>query len=330
MADTAPAEAKTTPTTTAAPTGDTKPTAGAAPAAPAAVTPPAGTVTPPAAPKPAISPQLAELNKRDWQIRTEKKKLDDEKKAIAASVAERKANEDKWRADPQSLLEAFGYTVDGAIDILAKGGADSAEGRVRALETKLERQEREAKEAEEKKKNDADAAARKEARRNAQRYVKSETDRLLKDPRFEFCAAEDNMAREVEAVIRGKWDGVPELDEYGDPTGKIIGGGEDCTVEQALELLETVLDARLGKHAQSSKLKAKFAPPPPDGENGGEQKHDAPRQNTAPSATSKRAITIKARQQAVAPIRKPINGRMGGSEAVSQAALNLGKLFGGK
>jgi hypothetical protein len=318
MADTTTA-AETTPaqTTTTTETPQPPAPAGAAPPAPpAAATPPAEP------PKPVVSPQLAELNRKEWAFRQEKKKFDDERKARAAEDSERATREEQFRTDPQALIEHYGYTIDGFIDLLAKGGADSPEGRVRALELKIQRKEQEEKSAEEKRKEQADKATKAEMRAQATRFVHGEVAKLVTEDRFELCAGTDGIANEVVKYIRMKWDGVPEIDQFGNETGRMIGGGEDVTVEQALEALESVLDARATKYAQSKKLKAKLAPE--------QAEPEASRQSpSVPTATKQRTITIKNRTQAVAPIRKPTEGRASRDEITRQVAANLGRLFGG-
>ncbi len=319
MADNAPADTTPPAATQTTNTAETKtaplPEAGAAPP-----TPP-----PPAAdpPKPVVSPQLAELNRKEWAFRQEKKKFDDERKAQTQKDAEQKAKEELYRTDPQALIEGYGYTVDAFIDLLAKGGADSAEGRVRALELRLQRKEQDEQTQAEKLKQDADAAQKAEMRAQATRYVHGEVDRLVADDRFELCAKTEGIKSEVVRYIRMKWDGVPELDAYGNETGRVIGGGEDVTPEQALEALESVLDARAIKYAESKKLKARLAP------TSVQAQPEASRQTPAvPTATQKRTITIKNRSQAVAPIRAPRDGRAPREEVTRQVAANLAKLLG--
>lgn len=269
---------------------------------------------------------LAEINRKEWQFRQEKKKFDDERKTHSAKEAERAAQVEVWKGDVQALIEAHGWTIDTAIDFLAKGGASSAEGRVRALESKIQKQERETREREEQAARDAETAQQTAARMTATRHVHTEVARLIAQERFEYCAAEESIASEVVRVIKGKWEGIPVLDEFGNDTGRREGGGEDISVEQALELCEAVLDKKNDRLAQSKKLRAKFGSPSP----ANPATPEAQRQNpTVPSATPKRTITIKQRQQAVAPIRKPADGRASREEVTRAVAANLGKLFGG-
>jgi hypothetical protein len=251
---------------------------------------------------------LAEINRKEWAFRQEKKRWDDERKTASQKDAERAGLEEKWKQDPQALLEAHGHSIDAVIDFFAKGGADSPEGRVRALESKLERRDREERERAEKAEKDNQENARAETRAQAIRQVHGDVAKLITEDRFEFCAAEESIADEVVKVITGKWERE----------------GIDISVEDALALCESVLDRKADRLAQSKKLKAKLSPPAQVET----VKPDASRQNTqVPSATPKRTITIKNRQQAVAPIRKPTDGRASRIDVVNATAANLGKLF---
>lgn len=302
MTTDAPAAAPTTTATptTSPPSSAAPPDGGAPPAAPAAVAPA----------KTPISPALAELNRKEWSLRQEKKKVDDDRKSLAQEKADIEAKKEVWANDVQALIEAHGWTIENAIDFLAKGGATSAEGRVRALETKIQKQEREAKEKEAKATADAEEQQRAATRAEAVRHVHGEVAKLVKEDRFEFCAAEEGVADEVVKIIKSKWEKE----------------GLDVSVEQALEWCEAVLDKKADRLAQSKKLKAKLVPAATTVQ----AKPEETRQNTTvPSATSKRTITIKQRQQAVAPMRKPADGRASRDDVTRAVAANLGKLFGG-
>lgn len=253
---------------------------------------------------------LAEFNRKEFQFRQERSKFEQERKAAEAAAAERAQNEERWKSDPLALLEQFGHKIDAVIDFAAKGGADSPEGRVRALETKLERKEREEKEARERAQQEADQRSAAERRQAVMAHINAEVGKLTKDPKFELCAATPGLDAEVARFIVLAW----ERDQT------------NLTIEQALELCETELDRRLGLYAQSRKLKAKLSPPAEKPKEEG--KPEASRQDSSVPTAAKRTITIKNRQQAVAPIRKASDGRRPSAEVTREAAERLKTLFG--
>ncbi len=290
-----------------------------APVAPITTADPAKPTTPAAVvapvvepPRPLTSPALAELSRKEFAFRQEKKKWDDERRASESSAAERTANEAKWKADPQALLEAHGHSLDAVIDFFAKGGADSPEGQIRALRTQIERDKKAAEDAHKKKLSDDEQAAKEESKQAAIKIVHTECNRLFADPRFELCSITPGVAEEAVALIVRRWN----EDQI------------DLTPEQALLELETELDKRDDKYAQSKKRLAKLGQPKPDGAAGDPVKPDASRLNPVPSAKSP-TITIKNRNQAVAPVRKAADGRASKREVTAAVAANLSRLFQG-
>lgn len=253
---------------------------------------------------------LAEFNRKESKFRQEKQAWDQQRKTAEQTENDRKANEEKWKRDPVALFEAFGYSQDQVIDYLAKGGADSAENRVRLLETKIEKQERERREADEK-------AQQLQVRNEIFRRITTRVDELIKDDKYELCAKTPNIANEVISVI---------VNSYNHETG------DEMTPEQALDALETELDRRWDVYAQSKKLKAKLSSPPPtDKPKEGENKAEGTTADSSvPPANQKRTITIKNRQQAVAPIRPTSSALKTRQQVVSESAERLAKFFASK
>jgi hypothetical protein len=97
------------------------PTEQPAPATPAPADTPAPAEAKPPEPekKPEpVSPKLAELAKRDRELREERKKLDEQRAAVEAFEAAKK----KAALDPAAGLQALGLSLEQVIDFAANGG----------------------------------------------------------------------------------------------------------------------------------------------------------------------------------------------------------------
>lgn len=312
----------------AAPAADGKATPPAA-AAPDGKTPPAA----PAKPDPAAG-GLAELARKENAFRNEKKKHDDEVKAFATERQQRAEKEARWKEDPLQLLEDHGHTIDAVIEFAAAGGSTSTEGKLRALERKIENDKKKAEEERKKQEEDAAAEQRRQAAIAAHQQVKTRVDELLKDEKFELCAIQarrgKNIAGAIAQMIRTAWSGVPEIDEHGNATGNMVGGGKDLSVDEALAELEVALDTDAIELASSKKLKAKLGQVSTDGKKQDEQDQQSTRQNDSdPPAPARRSITIKNQQQAVAPIRTKarVEGRLSSQEVSAKVAANIAAML---
>lgn len=256
---------------------------------------------------------LAEFNRKEAKFRAEKQAWDNERRSTTQNEAERKANEEKWKRDPVALLEAHGYTQDQVIDILAKGGANSPENRVRLLESKLEKQEREQREA-------SEAAQENHQRSLRFQAIHADVTKHLADERFELAAREQEF--QPGSVTHALFA----------ETERLRAAGEDVPVEELLTKVEAMLDKRAESYAQSKKLKARFAPTPPaeKPKDGGEGDESSRQDDQVPTANPRRTITIKNRQQAVAPIRPTSPERKTRDQSIAESTARLAKMFASK
>lgn len=267
-----------------------------------------------------ISATMLELNRKEAKLRGDMKRLEDERKGWQSSSAERAARdaersklEETFRVDLQTLIEHYGWTTESAIDFMSKGGATSPEGQVRALRLQIEAGEK-AREAEKTKaQQEAQAAELERAKAEGMQFVRGECKRLLVEDRFELCSKSAGIEDEVAKHIVNRWNN----DQV------------DLSPDAALTELEAVLDTLGTSLAQSKKLQAKLSARV-DGDGKPVVAQDANRQPaTVPSATS-RTITIKQRQQAVAPLRLARDGRAPRSELASEVAANFAAMLARK
>ncbi len=266
---------------------------------------------------------MLELNRKEAKLRGDMKRYEDERKQWqtsaqerAAKDAERAALDETFKTDAQTLLEHYGWTTEAVIDFLAKGGSSSPEGQIRALRLQIEgknKADADAKTAADAKAvADAEAAEAAQAKAEATAFVRNECDRLLPDEsRFELLAKEQTrtgtpIAVEVGKHIMNRWN----------------NDREDISPEQAMVELESVLDTIGLSLAQSKKLQAKLSGKPAEAEQAANRQPAS-----VPSATNSRTITIKQRQQAVAPIRHARDGRAPRSEISREVAANLASLL---
>jgi len=297
-----------------APAADAKP----AEAKPADVKPPEAKPAEPQKEPPRAS-NLAEVQRKEWAFRQEQKKWADERKAWEAQQAEAKEREERFKVDPGAVLEHYGYKPTDVIDYFAKGGSDSPDAKVRALEAKIARKEREDAEAAKKRDEDNQRQAEERGRQAAVAYVHSEVPRVISSDtvRFELvskmAASQEYgpgyVANQVLAIIKGR---------YEKSDGQI-----SLTVEQALQEAEDALDSMGYSLAQSKKIQSRLgkgAEPKPD--------EQAPRQSgeVQTAVANQRTVTIRNRTQAVAPSRS-VRDRVTTQEAKRQAAENLRRLF---
>ena len=314
---------------------------------------------------------MSELNRKEFKLRqdmaawnTQRREAETRDTERTQKDAERAAQEELWKQDPLAVLTHFGHKLDSVVDLVAAGGMGAPEVQIKLLQGKLSKVEQD---AATKKKAEDDAAAGRRAQDEVRAFMRGELAKAVRDPRFQPYANAPNLADAVEQEFVNAFTSEkveltphqalelavlePEVERLGKESRfelcgrtdgiarevhKVMLGkikeGSPITTEQALELCEVVLDARIESYAQSEKLKARFASKPPEKADDTQAKPDATRQTEGPTAKQTRAITIKNRNQAAAPARTTVQApqRISSADAKAQAAANLARLFKAK
>lgn len=168
-------------------------------------------------PKPAEEKRISELSRGFSQLSRKEAKLRAEQKAFETRAAEnekkwaeREALEETFRADPLALLAHYKHTLDTAADFAVHSNSDTA--KLKVMETRLERFERERKEEAEKAKAEAEKQTalnrQKEELAAAEEIIGSarkDLDELLKTKEFKLSRATEGIHDEVFNLIERAW-----------------------------------------------------------------------------------------------------------------------------
>lgn len=273
---------------------------------------PAAPPTPPA-PKPIDHAKSWEkLTKQERKLREEREAFESSRQKwqtedVAKFEAERKAaaeREQLFRTNPEEALKFYGHNPNDFLDWMAKGGTGSEAAKVKALESTIERFQRETKEKEE-------AAAKKLEDDRAEERKQQEAETLSRATSVLTTAFKDDERFVASRNWFGDEEGGPE--SFAAETIDVVkkhfakhadeikaGRMKGLTLEEAALAIEKHLATRFEKVQSAKQPKPSEQPGKPGSEEG-------PRNNTPQAARAAQVVvrprSLTNKSQAIAPTR---------------------------